>query len=405
MKKSFYIALLVAFVDFMGLGLIYPLFSSMLFHHSFSFVPAHTTAEMRGFWLGILLALMPLAQFFSAPIWGAVSDNKGRKKPLVLSLVFVFAGYSVAALAVFLNSLGLLLASRLIIGLGAGNMSIVQATIADLSTPEEKTKNFALYSMALGVGFTLGPFFGGSLAHWGPIIPFTFSMSVVALNLILAFFLFQETHLVKKKTPITLISGFVQIKRAFLLKGVKTVLLCSFLHNFGWSYFFEFAPVYLLAQFDFSPQQIGLFFAAGGCYYALSAGLLIRSLLALIKPLILFSGGMFFTALCIFTLPLLPSSLWIWPLMFFLCYFVAFVTPTSTTIVSNSADAQAQGESLGVLSSINSAALILSPLISGSLVGIRPSLPMWVGGSLLLISSMIMLIVFRTDFSKNFYLK
>lgn len=91
MKASLYIALFVVFIDNMGVGLIYPLFSSMLFDLKLPLLPPGTTHEMRGFWLGLLLALMPLAQFFSAPIWGAISDNLGRKRPLQLSLSIAFS--------------------------------------------------------------------------------------------------------------------------------------------------------------------------------------------------------------------------------------------------------------------------------------------------------------------------
>ena len=64
--------------------------SLMLFDHSFSLVPLETSPHMRGVWLGFLLSLMPLAQFFSAPIWGAISDSKGRKNPLQISLIIAF---------------------------------------------------------------------------------------------------------------------------------------------------------------------------------------------------------------------------------------------------------------------------------------------------------------------------
>ena len=167
LKASLYIALFVAFADNMGVGLIYPLFSSMCFDCSLPLLPFGTSNAMRGVWLGLLLAVMPLTQFFSSPIWGGLSDGKGRKKTLQLSLLIAFFGYFISLFAVIFNNIILLLFSRIVIGFAAGNLAIVQATIADLSTKEEKAKNFGLYGMALGVGFTIGPFFGGSLSNWG----------------------------------------------------------------------------------------------------------------------------------------------------------------------------------------------------------------------------------------------
>ncbi len=72
MNASLYISLLVAFIDYMGVGLIYPLFASMLFDQSLALLPSETTQGNRGLWLGILIALMPLAQFFSSPLWGRI---------------------------------------------------------------------------------------------------------------------------------------------------------------------------------------------------------------------------------------------------------------------------------------------------------------------------------------------
>jgi MFS family permease len=60
---------------------------------------------------------------------------------------------------IFFTSISLLLLSRVILGVGTGNISLVQDSIADLSSNEEKAKNFGLYAMAIVAGFALGPFF------------------------------------------------------------------------------------------------------------------------------------------------------------------------------------------------------------------------------------------------------
>lgn len=394
MKASFYIALFVAFIDFMGVGLIYPLFSSMLFDYEHLLLPFDTSHEIRGMWLGVLLAVMPLAQFFSSPIWGTLSDNKGRKRPLLFSLVVGCLGYIIALIGVFSKSLGLLIISRVAIGFASGNMSIVQATIADLSTPKEKTKNFGLYSMALGVGFTLGPFFGGVLSTWGYSVPFIFAASLMALNFVFALKFFKETHFLLCEHKINWSIGIDHLKKAFRFKGIRTILVCSFLHNFGWSYFFEFTPVYLISQYNFSPAYLGVFFGTAGAFYALSSGVLIRPFVKRFNPETLFFCGNFLAPFAILALLIIPSIHWIWPVIFFICFFVSFIAPSSTTLISNNASPKIQGEALGVLSSVNAAALVFSPLFSGSLVGAYPTLPMWVGGIVIFIAALVLLTVF-----------
>ncbi len=397
-KSSFYIALLVAFIDNMGIGLVFPIFSSMLFDNSFSLLPLETSSQMRGIWLGLLFSLMPLAQFFSAPIWGAISDNKGRKKPLQISLTIALFGYAIAFLGVLLSNIFFLLASRVVIGFASGNMSIVQASIADLSSQEQKAKNFSLYAMALGAGFAFSPFIGGSLSSFGYSYPFLFAGLIVAVNLLFVFFFFKETHHSTFKRKLSFVMGISQLKKAFHLKGLRVIFLCSFLCLFAWTYFFEFIPVYLITRFHFSPIDLGLFFGAAGGYYALSAGLLIRPFIKRFKPEVLFLVGMFLTALTILAMPFISSLTWLFVVMFFVCFFTSFVMPTATTLVSNKASAEVQGEALGIFTSVNAAALILSPLFSGSIVGAYPVLPMWVGGSIKLLSALIGMVIFRKSF-------
>ncbi len=392
-KPTLYVALFVAFIDFMGVGLTYPLFSSMLFECSDCLVPASTSHEVRGMLLGLLLALVPLMQFFMAPIWGALSDNRGRKFPLQISIGVNLLGYLISVSGVLLNSIILLLASRAVIGISAGNMAIVQATVADLSTTKDKTKNFGLYSMALGVGFTLGPFIGGEFSAWHYTVPFIFAAILSGINLLVAIFFFRETHYQSIDRQLSWAMSFAQIKKAFHFKEFRVVLFASFLHYFAWAFFFQFVPIYLISRYQFTPLELGSFYGVSGGVYALSTGLLIRPFVKRIKPENLFFLGNVLTGLSIAGLLLLPSAAWMWPMLVALSFFVAFVTPSSTTLVSNYAAESIQGEALGILSSVNAAALVISPMISGIFVGIEPHLPLWVGSAVMVLAGLSVFIV------------
>ncbi len=396
LKSSLYTALFVAFVDLIGVGLIYPLFSAMLFDNSLPLLPLETSHKMRGFWLGLLLAAGPFFQFFGAPIWGAFSDTKGRKKPLQISIVVALLGYIFALMGVTFNSIMLLLFARAVIGFASGNMAIVQATIADISSPEEKAKNFGLFGMAHGAGFTLGPFFGSILSSYlGYNAPFQFATLLVVLNLFFALFAFKESHFMLIKRKLSWHIGLSHLKKAFHFVGLRSIFLCYFLHVFGWTFFFEFSPIYLIKNFGFSSTEIGLFYGTAGAFYALSTGFLIRPVVQRFKPRFVFFAGNLFTAIAIFCIIFLPSALWLWPLLCVICYFVAHVQPTAITIVSNAASSNIQGEALGITSSLNAAAFVLSAAISGSFVGDNPSLSMNISSGFMLLSSLILLFTFR----------
>ncbi|MBS4168963.1 MFS transporter [Parachlamydia sp. AcF125] len=386
-KNTLYTTLFIAFVDYMGVGLVYPLFAAMLFDQALALLPQEMSQDLRGLYLGILIALMPLAQFFSSPLWGAISDGMGRKKPLLISIGVALVGYLCALWGVTASNIWLLCISRVIIGCAAGNMSIVQAALADLSSKEEKATHFGLYSMALGVGFTLGPFFGGILSNFGYSLPFLFAFLLMGANLIGVYFLFKETHSAISPPQFKWNKGFSSLRKALYFKGIRTVLFCSFLHNFGWSYFFEFTPVYLISQLQFTPPMLGFFYAAAGCFYALSTGLFIRPFVKRLATEKLFFWGNLMAAFAILMMPFVSLASLIWPLLFLICFFVAFVTPSSTTLISQTASSDGQGEALGILSAVNAAALIISPLFSGSFVGKYPYISMQVGGGVLLITA------------------
>src|SRR5262249_48294251 len=54
---------------------------------------------------------------------------------------------------------------RIIDGFTAGNLSIAQAYISDVTKPENRTRSFALIGIAFGAGFLIGPAVSGLLAH------------------------------------------------------------------------------------------------------------------------------------------------------------------------------------------------------------------------------------------------
>ena len=128
---------------------------------------------------------------------------------------------------------------------------------------------------------------------------------------------------------------------------------------------------------------------------------MIRPFLSRFKSETLFWGGTLLAALCVFTIPFYNSIILFIPFILFFSYFSAFIGPTSTALVSNYASPEIQGEALGVLGSVNTASYGLSALLAGSFAGMKPSMPMWIGGSVLLLASFILLGVFRKKLFKR----
>lgn len=141
---------LTVFVDVLGLTLVLPLLPFYAEHFGAS--------ELV---VGVLAASYAVCQLVSGPILGRISDRVGRKPTLLASQTGTFIGFLVLGSA---SSLWMLFLGRIIDGLTAGNLTIAQAYISDVTRPEERTRAFGLIGIAFGSGFLLGPAVTGELA-------------------------------------------------------------------------------------------------------------------------------------------------------------------------------------------------------------------------------------------------
>ena len=134
---------IIVAVDVLGFTLVLPLLP---------FYAEHFGASPLT--VGLMVSVFAVCQLIAGPILGRISDKIGRKPVLMFSQMGTLVGFIILALA---GSLWMLFLSRIIDGLTAGNLSIAQAYISDVTKPEERTKSFAVIGIAFGIGFLIGP--------------------------------------------------------------------------------------------------------------------------------------------------------------------------------------------------------------------------------------------------------
>jgi DHA1 family tetracycline resistance protein-like MFS transporter len=158
MKRPLLAIFLIVLVDVLGLTILIPLLP--FYAESFG---ASATA------VGLLQSTYAGCQLIAGPPLGSLSDRLGRKPVLLVSQLGTFAGFLILASA---HNLWVVFLARAIDGLTAGNLSIAQAYIADVTTPKQRMSAFGLIGIAFGVGFVLGPGASGYLsAHYGYHVP------------------------------------------------------------------------------------------------------------------------------------------------------------------------------------------------------------------------------------------
>ncbi|WP_160153400.1 MFS transporter [Microbulbifer sp. ALW1] len=146
MKIAFFVVLL----DMIGFGIMLPI----LAYYALQLGADASTATF-------CMALYVFGMFIGTPIWGRLSDRFGRKPILAISLAGSVLGYIVLA---FATEVWMVAVSRLFSGLMAGNLSVAQAYVADVTDEKDRAKGMGMLGAAFGLSFILGPLLGGILA-------------------------------------------------------------------------------------------------------------------------------------------------------------------------------------------------------------------------------------------------
>ncbi len=389
--------LFTVFIDSLGFGLVFPMLGVLIMHSDGGMLSPETSVATRGWIFGLLVSCFCLGQFFGGPILGALSDRKGRKKVLIATLLLALCGYLLGVLSLATESIILFLISRILAGVGAGNYPIAQSMIVDSSTTD-KAKNFGLLGMAWGVGFILGPYFGGELATSGILggaAPFWFAALLCLANTIWIWFAVKETLPEGQRRGINMLAGIEDLKKAFSHPTLRGIFLVMFVFSFGWGFFTEFSALFLIQRFEFNQQQIGYFYAWVGIWVALSQGMFIRPFLKRFSPHVLLRAALLCLGLVLPLMLWFQAPLYLFLVLPFVAFFESFIFPTASTIVSDLTPKESQGEILGVHSSIQWAAIGISPLFSGSFVALYPHLPITVASIVMFFAYLIFLWIWK----------
>jgi len=398
MQKGFFLtAFSIVFLDLLGVSIIIPILAPLFLDGGI--IPG--SFAMQTITLGLLIACYPIAQFFGSPILGALSDKHGRKPLLAISLIGTFIGYVLFALGIIYQHLWLLFAGRLIDGFTGGNISVVFSAIADVTTQKDKAANFGMIGMAFGLGFIIGPFIGGKLSDPNLVSWFTFATPIwfaailSLINLCFVWFLFKETIRMRRKTPVSLLTGFKNIRLSFHMKNLRTLFIVVFLNAFAFTFFTAFSQVFYIQKFAFTQGDIGNLFAFTGLCIALTQGVIVRYVTRWISIERTVTISLPLMALSLFLILLAPTVFWLYVVTAFLSLWAGLAHPTLSAVVSNQAGAESQGEIMGINQSINAAAMAIPAIIAGIIVNIHMNLPILLSGTVMIITWIAFIIFMR----------
>ncbi|MEO1386324.1 MAG: MFS transporter [Cyanobacteria bacterium J06634_6] len=396
---QFWIVASIAFINSVSFTIIIP-----------TLYPYAKQFGLSDFEASLLTTAYSLSQFVGTPILGQLSDRWGRRPLLVLSLLGTVASNLLAAIA---GVPWLLFAARIFDGITGGNNSVAQAVVSDITTPEQRTQAFGIYSGLFRLGFVAGPPLS-YLAQTVPPIPpvtigsqvfevsslgmsFLVSAAIALIAAAMCFFFLKETSSQAndaqaakatdksedpKASPRKKLN-FIGLFTALGRPVVGRILLMTFLNGFTFTIFtFAFQPFFInvLGQ---DAKNLAIAFVAFGILAFISQVFALEPLRKRFSIVNVLVGALIARGLLFLLMPALPNIVAFSVLLGLFGLVNAFPMPLIDSILSTRSDQNEQGEVLGLNSSYLSISNAIGPAISGLLVTtFNESVPFWVAGVL-----------------------
>ncbi len=351
--------MITVLIDMISIGLIVPVLPPLV--GTFT-----QNGSEQAIWYAAITFAFGIANFFGAPILGALSDRYGRRPVLLLGFCGLALNLFATALA---TALWVLVAVRLVGGAMQANAAVANAYVADITPPEERARRFGLLGAMFGIGFILGPVMGGLLGAIDLHLPFFAAGCLALLNLVYGYFVLPESLPPEKRrafswaacNPINSLMTLTRLKGVGLLIGVVAcVSIAQFTMYTTW-------VLYTTFKFGWGPSENGwsLFFV--GIMSALVQGWLLSKFLKRIAPERLVVIGLVSSSIAYLLYGLVPVGWGIYVVTLFnLLGFT--VQATLNSVISGAADGSRQGETMGAVSSLSSLMAAIAPLIGPPLL-------------------------------------
>jgi DHA1 family tetracycline resistance protein-like MFS transporter len=377
-------------IDVMGFGIIIPVMPKLI--SGMLEIPVNQASTYGGW----LIATYAVMQFLFAPVLGNLSDKYGRRPVLLISLFGFFVDYLILS---FAPTFAWLFIGRLLAGVTGASFTTASAYIADISTAENRAKNFGLMGAAFGLGFILGPALGGALGEFGTRVPFYAAAALTFLNWLYGYFILPESLSLDHRRPFDWkranpVGSLLHLKKYPSLLGLflafGLIYIAAHAVQSNWSF-------YVMYMFNWSEGMIGLSLALVGALVGAVQGGLIR----VVNPwlgdrrsayigLILYGIGLFLFGIA--------NKSWMM-FAFLVPYCLGGIAgPALQSIITGKVPPNEQGELQGALTSLMSLTTIIGPPLMTGLFALFtspkapahiPGVPFLLGALLMFVSALI----------------
>ena len=355
-KKAIVFIFITILVDVIGLGIIIPVFPSLIQELTGSDL---SEASAYG---GLLLISFALMQFVFSPILGELSDKYGRRPVLLIALFGLGVDYLIHA---FAPTIWWLFVGRLLAGGMGASFTVANAYMADISAPEDKAKNFGMLGAAFGLGFIIGPSIGGVFGAMDVRLPFFIAAGLTLANFLFGYFVLPESLAPENRRSVILRKMIPGVSLAHLgrYKGLGLLVIAFFFAHIAGQSLPAVWTFFTMENYSWNEAEVGYSLSFIGVLIAVVQGGLTGRVVSrfgqhktIIFGFILWTFGMLLFAFA-------STSLMIY--LFMIPYCLGGVaSPTLQGLISNQVSEKEQGNLQGALTSMVSITTIIGPAIA-----------------------------------------
>ncbi|MEL6728392.1 MAG: TCR/Tet family MFS transporter [Pseudomonadota bacterium] len=354
-KNAFLFVVVAVILNMLSFGIIMPVMPALL--EEITGLAAEQSVSYGG-WLSMTFAI---ANFFMMPILGGLSDRYGRRPVLLASIAMLGIDLLIMGLA---PTLAVLFIGRFLGGMFSATSSVANAYIADVTEPEERGRAFGILGAAFGIGFILGPVFGGLLGEINPRLPFFAAAGIAGINFLYGWFILPESLLERDRRAFNLVRAnpfgsmvhFSKVPRvAWFIIAIGLYQIAHAVYPSTWNFHGEI-------RYDWSEFEIGLSLAFVGIGSALGQGLLTGYLIDRLGPMRAAVFGFTSNAIALFLFALAGAP-WMAYAIIAISSVGGVAMPAINTVTSTLTPRNEQGELQGAQASMMAFTLIFSPVL------------------------------------------
>ena len=328
---------------------------------------------------GLISSFFSILQFIFAPFWGAVSDRRGRRGVLLMTVAGTALGYFVWVCS---GSFWLFLLARIVSGAFSGNLSVATAAVADVTTREQRSKSMGLVGAAFGLGLVTGPTIGAFTAHinllthhpslarfgFNPFsVPALVALGLCLINLAWIAARFHETlspaaraeaRPPRLRNPIRAILGLENpaVRRTNLVAFVFSIAFVAM----------EAALTFLATKrFGYTARENGILLGFLGLCAIITQGYIVRKLLNVASEVRVLTSGLGFTVVGLLVIGFAVAPWMLYVGLALLALGSGLVNPATTGLISLYAGPEEQGRVLGIFRSLSALARAFTPMLAG----------------------------------------